>query len=140
MALLGKAQDLWEVDDLETEDIEVPEWKIGGEAVTIRLKALSGEDRDAYEASMVKMVKGKQVPDVVNARARLVVLSAVDENGDKLFADVLDVVKLGQKNSKAVNRLWEHACTLSGIDFDGSLAADDAEHFSNAQNGPSTSG
>lgn len=139
MALLSKAQELWDLEDVETEDVVVPEWKIDGEAVTVRLKALSGTDRDAYEASMVKIVKGKQVPDMANTRARLVGMCAIDEEGNKLFPNAIDVLQLGQKNAKALNRLWEHACDLSGIDFDGTGADADDEVFDNAQSEGSTS-
>lgn len=139
MVFLDNAEELWEFNDDEVRDVVVPEWKINGEAVTVRLKALSGTDRDAYESGMVRLVKGKQVPDMVNARARLVGMCAINENGDKLFTGE-GVLRLGMRNAKAVNRLWEAACELSGIDFDGSAEEKGEAGFSDAPSELSTSG
>lgn len=114
MAFLNKAEDLWGIDDAEYREVTVPEWKVNGEAVTIRLKSLSGSERDRYEQSLTRMVKGQPVMDVVNARARLVAWSAVDESGGRIFTDGV-IVKLGMKNGKALDRLVEAAQELSGL-------------------------
>lgn len=130
MALLSKT-DIFGADDRRYEEIAVPEW--GG---TVRLRSLTGEERDQYEASMVKRVGGRQVDNLRNARARLVVLAACDENGAPLF-DATDAAALGRRNSAALDRLFEAACKLSGISDD-----DVAELEGNsepAQSGPSTS-
>lgn len=140
MVFLSKAQQLWDMEDEEFVDVDVPEWKIEGEVVTVRLRVLSGIERDRYESSMTRMHKGNQIQDTVNARARLVAWAAVDVEGKKIFQGQEDVLRLGEKNAKAVNRLWEAACRLSGIDFDGTLDEVDAEDFSNARSADSTSG
>lgn len=108
MALLNKQQILDAKDD-QTKDVDVPEW--GG---TVRIKVLTGAERDRFEQSCTRMVKGQMVPDMVNARARLVALAAVDENGNRIFSDT-EVLKLGAKSSKALDRLFEEAQALSGI-------------------------
>jgi hypothetical protein len=138
--MLNKAQELWDLNDDEFEVVAIPEWKIGGEVVSVRLRGLSGAERDRYEASCTRMVKGQPVPDPVNARARIVAWAAVNEEGEHIFKGQEDVLKLGMKNAKAVNRLWEHACRLSGIDFDGTQAEADEADFTDAQSGNSTSG
>lgn len=140
MVMLNKAQQVWDIDDQEFEVVAVPEWKIGGEVVEVRLRGLTGHERDRYEASCSKMVKGAMQPDPVNARARLVAWAAVDDAGEHIFSGVEDVLKLGMKNAKAVNRLWEHGCRLSGIDFDGTQGEADEADFTTARNESSTSG
>jgi hypothetical protein len=82
-------------------------------------------------------VGNKQVEDLRNARARLVVLAAVDEAGAPLF-DANDAAALGRRNSAALDRLFEAACRLSGIS-DGDVKELE-ENFTDAQSGPSTSG
>lgn len=114
-------------DDLKTQEVDVPEW--GG---TVLVRALSGEDRDAFEASLtmrrpvlVGPNKGQMenVPDPSNVHAKLVARSIVDENGKRVFTDA-DIALLGAKSSAALQRLWDVAAELSGL-TDG--AAEDAE-------------
>lgn len=130
MTLLSKT-DIFGADDRRYEDVAVPEW--GG---TVRLRSLTGEERDRYEASMVKRVGNKQVDDLRNARARLVVLAAVNEDGTPLF-DQNDTAALGRRSSAALDRLFEAACKLSGI------SDDDVKELEGnsgpAQSGPATS-
>jgi hypothetical protein len=114
-------------DDL-FDDVVVPEW--GNKKV--RIKALSASDRDRYESSLAKLDKnGNMVPDLVNQRARLVALSVVDENGNRLFGDS-EVLKLGTKNAKSLGRIYEASAKLSGL---GNEGVDEAEKdFDDAQN------
>lgn len=147
MVRLSNAKQIFDLDDVVTRDVEVPEWVIDGETVTVTLRALTGTARDQYESSMTRVVRGKNgqrevVPDYVNARSRLVALSAIDETGALIFPGTEAVLKLGMKNALALDRLWRAACELSGIDFDGTGAAekDDAEGFEDAPEESSTSG
>lgn len=99
-------------DDLPVEVVTVPEW-----GMDVRVRALSGAERDAYEASCLKRMGGKA--DKVemtfeNIRARLVARSVVDEAGARVFTDA-DVASLGAKNAAALNRLFEVAQRLSGL-------------------------
>lgn len=130
MALLSKS-DIFGADDRKYETVSVPEW--GGE---VRLRSLTGAERDAYEASMTRRVGNKQVEDLRNARARLVVLAAVDEVGAPLF-DANDAAALGRRNAAALDRLFEVACKLSGISGDDVKELE--EGFDSAPNGASTS-
>lgn len=126
MTLLNRDQILT-ADDLPTEDVEVPEW--GG---TVRLRALTGTERDAFEVS----VAGDGKKNLSNLRARLVALSVVDDKGERLFTDA-DVKKLGLKSAAALDRLFDKARHLSGLD------EDDVEELAGnsdaAQSGASTS-
>lgn len=104
MALLSK-EAIFAADDRPTEDVEVPEW--GG---TVRIRTLSGRERDAYNASLVKKTKsGGRDLNLENSAAKLVALCAIDENGNRLFPTEGDVIKLGNKSAAALTRI-EAAC------------------------------
>lgn len=108
--MLLSRQQILEADDLVTKDIEVPEW--GG---TVRIRALTGAERDKLEQSMVKGRGPNASVNMVNFRARMVVAAAVDEAGHALFISEDDVKQLGNKSSKALDRLAEAASRLSGM-------------------------
>jgi hypothetical protein len=114
MALLTKAQIL-AADDLLREVVPVPEW--GGE---VMVRGLDGAARDQYEAEflLIGEIQAGERPtyelDLLNARARLVALSVVDENDQRLFSDE-DVVDLGKKSAQALDRVYEVAQRLSGL-------------------------
>lgn len=95
--------------DLPTEDVEVPEW--GG---TVRVRGLTGTERDAFEQSIARR-KGKNVElNLRNVRAKLVALSVVDEQGNRIFSEA-DVDALGQKSAAALDRIFRVAQRLSGL-------------------------
>ena len=106
--LLNKEQ-IKTVSDLETQDIEVPEW--GG---VVRLKSLTGAERDRFEASVVQGQGRNTTVNMQNLRAKLVAQSAIGEDGKPLFTEE-DVKWLGEKSAKALNRLFNAAQTLSGL-------------------------
>ena len=106
--LLNKEQ-IKTVSDLETQDIEVPEW--GG---VVRLKSLTGAERDRFEASVVQGQGRNTTVNMQNLRAKLVAQSAIGEDGKPLFTED-DVKWLGEKSAKALNRLFNAAQQLSGL-------------------------
>jgi hypothetical protein len=119
-------------DDLATKTVEVPEW--GGEVI---VKALSGTERDAFEASLTKrrpIITGPKrgeletIPDLANLHSKLVARCIVDESGARVFTDG-DVVELGKKSAAALARVFNAAAELSGI---GEDEAQDAEGNSDA--------
>lgn len=97
------------INDLPVEDVFIPEWN-----AYVRVRGLTGAQRDAYEASIVKNVGGKPVMNTENMRAKLVALCVVDEEGKPLFTQA-DVEKLGQKSGAALQRIFEVAQRLSGL-------------------------
>jgi hypothetical protein len=106
---LLKRDDILQAPDLMTEEIEVPEW--GG---TVRVRGLTGTERDQFENSVVEM-RGKKVQvEMHNIRAKLAALSIVDENGRRLFSDA-DVEALGGKSASALDRVFSAAQRLSGL-------------------------
>lgn len=110
--------------DLDSEDVSVPEW--GG---SVRVRALTGTERDAFEASMVQVrTDGSRQFRLENIRARLVALTVINEGGQRIFSDD-DVRALGQKSGAALERVWAAARKLSALSDEDveELAGDFAE-------------
>ncbi|MFE6846570.1 hypothetical protein [Streptomyces sp. NPDC057686] len=132
MALLDKNAIL-HANDLEYEIVDVPEW--GG---SVRLKTLTGEERDEFEASQVTInKKGKPEQNMVNVRARLVALVVVDDTGAPLFSRY-DIPDLGRKSSRALDRVFTKASEMNG--FSEEELEKLAQDFGPGPNGASTSG
>ena len=101
--------------DLKTEEVEVPEW--GGK---VQVRSMTGVDRDAFESTLNSLKtdetgKEVQVRNLENFRARLCAATMVNANGKLLFPNPEDVVKLGQKSSRALDRVMKAAQKLNGI-------------------------
>lgn len=111
MSLLSRDQ-IDTADDLPFEDVPVPEW--GG---SVRLRTLTGAERDAFESSVVSQSGSNRKVNLKNVRARLVSLCLVDEEGNRLYSDA-DVAKLGKKSAKVLDRLFDKAQRLSGLTDD----------------------
>jgi len=96
-------------EDLNWRDVQVPEW--GG---VVRVRALTGTQRDAFESEVVVM-NGRDVQrNTRNIRARLVSLTVVDEDGKPVFHHT-DIDALGNKSAKALDRVFSAASELSGL-------------------------
>ena len=122
MSLLSKTAILT-ANDLQTEDVEVPEW--GG---AVRVRSFTGRERDAFEASMVRGEGRDRKVDLTNMRARLVGLTVIDETGQRLFTDG-EVDLLGAKSGAALDRVFAIAQKLNG------LSGADVEELSKNSNG-----
>lgn len=109
MTKLLSREDILNAPDLETEEVEVPEW--GG---MVLIKGLTGQERDEFEASVVDR-RGKKVKmNMDNLRARLVALSVVDGEGKRIFRRT-DVEALGKKSAAALDRVFSASMRLSGM-------------------------
>jgi hypothetical protein len=108
MAILNRDAILT-ADDMKTIDIEVPEW--GGD---VRLRTLTGGERDKFESDMIDQRGKNNKMNLVNLRARLVALCAVDEGGKRMFGDN-EVTKLGSKNAAVLDKLFTAAQKLNGM-------------------------
>ena len=108
MSLLSKTAIL-AAQDLQTEDVEVPEW--GG---AVRVRSFTGRERDAFEASMVRGEGRDRKVDLTNMRARLVGLTVIDETGQRLFTDE-EADLLGAKSGAALDRVFAVAQKLNGL-------------------------
>ena len=104
--------EILKLQDRKTEEVFVPEW-----GCSVLVKEMSAADRDQLDALMVKREGDKIVGDVTNQRAKIVVMTAVNEKGERLFsAD--DVAALAEKNGKAINRIYEAAVMLGVLQAD----------------------
>ena len=111
MALLTKEQIL-RVKDIETRTVNVPEW--GGDVL---VRGMTGIERDAFEAKILDQSGKKTKVNLQNARARLVSITVVDEEGNRLFTEN-EIVLLGTKSATALSRVYDVAASLSGISDD----------------------
>jgi hypothetical protein len=108
MALLTR-DEILQVQDLPTEQVHVPEW--GGDVL---VRALTGAERDMFEQSIVEQRGRNTRMNLQNIRAKLVALTVVDEQGNRIFKDE-DVKWLGNKSAAALDRIFEVAQRLSGL-------------------------
>lgn len=106
MGLLTK-EAILAATDLKFEEVEVPEW--GG---TVRVRSMTGADRDAFEQAILDARDaGGKLP---NVRARLVAAALVDDAGVNLFTQA-DIEALGAKSIKALDRVYAVASRLNAI-------------------------
>jgi hypothetical protein len=116
-------------DDLQRVEVEVPEW--GG---TLLVRALTGAERGQLEASALQQ-QGQGVAfvpqSVETVRARVVAMAAIDEEGKRLFS-TRDVVALGEKSGRALEKVFDIVSEISGIS-QGAVA----ELTANFEPGPS---
>jgi len=96
--VLSKEQIL-SVDDMQYRDVSVPEW--GG---VVRLKSLSGMQRDRLEAEVQSLGQGKGLGSA-NLRAKFAQAAIVDSNGKRMF-EAADLDKLGRKSAAALSRVF----------------------------------
>ena len=110
MGLLTR-EEIQEVEDLQQEEVPVPEW--GGSVI---VQGLSAKERDIFEQSIVLLDEsGKDYrTDMQNLRAKLVARTVVDEDGNRLFSED-DIAWLGEKNGAAIDRIFAVAQRLSGL-------------------------
>jgi hypothetical protein len=100
---------------LKTEEVRVPEWAdpdTGSDVVLVR--ELRGRERDEFEASLAVQRGQRMVPDVANMRAKLVARTIVGEDGEPVFSQQ-DVAALGELSAAALDRVFEVASRLSGL-------------------------
>lgn len=103
-----------ETDDTVYESVPVPEWNKNNPNAKVRVRSLTGTDRDAFETSLLVGTGKNQRMSTLNIRAKLAALSIVDFKGEPLFA-LEDILALGKKNAAALDRVFEVAQRLSGI-------------------------
>lgn len=108
MKFLNKKQ-IIDADDLKSEIVDVPEW-----CGCVKVRTITGTERDAFEQSIIEY-KGKSArTNLNNLRAKLCQLCMTDEKGAQLFT-LQDLVSLGKKSAKALDRVFGVAQTLNGF-------------------------
>ena len=96
-------------NDIEKREVYIPEW--GG---SVYVRGMTGRERDQFEASIIRQRGRDTEINMKNARAKLVVMCTVDQEGNRLFTDA-DVAPLADKSAKALDRIFAVAQELSGI-------------------------
>jgi len=108
MPLLTKEQIL-AAEDLDFEEVEIKEW--GGK---VRLRCMTGTERDAFESAIYKIKGDKVEANRENFRSEL--LSRVLCNKDnKLLFNPREVKALGGKSGRVIDRLFDIAQKINGI-------------------------
>jgi hypothetical protein len=102
-------------DDLRTETVSTEEW---GE---VRIRTMTGLERDQFDAHLVRAKKSTGVNDPTEVRARLVMLCAVDEKGERLFKEA-DIPALQGKAGKPLGEVADAIAELNGMGQEEELA------------------
>lgn len=135
---LGR-DDIFKADDQQYGEVPVPEWAPVGdphpEEWSLRLKGMTGRERDLFEASMAPKGNSKK-PNLDNFRARLIVQCAVDEEGNRLFNNG-DVKWIGEKSAKSISRVFDECQGMNGLTDDD--VNELTENFGDGQSELSTS-
>ena len=121
-AILDKRA-IFAAKDIKIQLVSVPEW--GGDVL---VRGLTGHERDRFESTILDQRGKKTKIDLSNARARLVAMALIDNDGKLLFSDD-EVGILGTKSAAALDRIYDVAAALSGIsdeDIDELLGKDGA--------------
>lgn len=96
--------------DLEYRDVEVPEW--GG---VVRVREMTAADRESLGRAAEdrdKQIAAGETP--IAYEALLVGKAIVDSAGNRIFTDA-EIVELGKKSSRALQRIYEVAMEISAI-------------------------
>ena len=94
---------------LPRETVHIAE--LGGDVI---VQGLTGKQRDAFEASCIQTKGSRRTLNLVDSRAKLVMLSVINPDGSRMFQSS-DVAQLSAMPAFIVDRLFSVAQRLSGI-------------------------
>ena len=97
------AASVLDLSDLVDETVDVPEW-----GVRLRVRSLTGSERDAFEASLLENRGKSREVNLRNMRAKLVAASVRKTDDSRVFSDG-QVEALGRKNAAALQRVFRVA-------------------------------
>jgi hypothetical protein len=104
------AEQILAANDLEKEAIDIPEW--GGK---VWIRTMMADERDSYEQEFVDLRRGyTKKGKMKSVRAKFCALVLCDENMQRLFTEE-QVVALGEKSAKALDRVFEAGLKLNGF-------------------------
>lgn len=112
MAKILSREDILAVQDLVTEEVEVPEW--GG---SVFIRTMTGAERSTWETQITggQLGSGGDIKvDISDLREHLLVRVIVDEKGERMFTDK-EIKVLGGKSAAALDRLFEVAQRLNRL-------------------------
>ena len=103
-------------DDLPTEDVHVPEWRLNG-AEYVCVRTMTGLERAEYQASILQVsADGKDRRIVLeNSDIRLCALTLVECPGGARLFNTNEVEVLGKKSAKALARVHAVAQRLNAL-------------------------
>lgn len=104
-----KRDDILKADDIKYQDVECPEWN-----GTVRIKVMSGTERDSYESSVYEVKDGGVKFKRDDVRSKLLSKCIVDDDGKRIFTDS-DIKELGKKSSLVLDRLFDVAQIINGL-------------------------
>lgn len=111
MEFMNSLDQIIGVDDRQVIEVDVPEW-----STRVRLRAMTGTDRDAYEVHVTN--GGKQgAVNLIGMRSKLVAACLVNDRNERIVSPK-DEVKLGEKSAKVLNDLFEKCLSLNGMTED----------------------
>lgn len=105
--------------DRVIEKVEVPEWE-----ATVNIAAITGNERDEFEAWCVRGQESKAPDRARGTRAKLVAMALVDDDGSRVFGDD-EIDLLGAKSAQVIDRLFDVALRVSGLP--GAKAVEEAK-------------
>lgn len=139
MPVFGR-DDVAKAVDVQYDEVLIPEWAPQGDpepdSWIMRLKGMTGTERDRWEASMQPRGNSKK-PNLENFRARLIIQCAVDQDGNRIF-NAGDAKMIGSKSAKAISRVFDKCQEMNGLSE--SDVEDLTEDFGDDPSGDSTSG
>ena len=103
-----------------TQDVMAELQRVPSESVVVpvlgpvMVRGMTGTERDAFEASLIKGRGRNREVNLANMRAKLIAFCAVDDEGVRLWSDA-DAEELGKGRADVLNRLYNVAARLSGI-------------------------
>lgn len=115
MGTLLKKEDLWQITaDLPAEEVEVFDAS-GKLAGVIKIRGLTGSELTKYQESLtIRLSSGQTKPNVKFAMAKLIVLSAINDDGSPYF-DTSDTKHLDDAPARILVPLFESAQRLCGL-------------------------
>ena len=99
MSTLLTKEAILQSKDYQDEVINVPEW--GG---SVRLKTMSGVERDMFETEAMKRKKGDKI-ELKGLKSFLLMLTLVNDKGERLFAEA-DIDELNKKSGAVIDTLF----------------------------------
>lgn len=100
-------QQILDADDIDIRVVPCPEW--GG---AVRVRSMSGADRDSLAARTQAGADGK-LP-LEHAHARVAAMVIVDADGKRMF-NKDDLLALSRKNIKPLDRIFQVAMEISAM-------------------------
>jgi len=136
MSILKK-DDLWQITaDMPAEAVEIFD-SHGKVAGVIHMRGLSGTELTRYQESLtIRLSSGQTKPNTKYAMAKLIVLSAINEDGSPYF-DQSDTAKLDSAPARILMPLFESAQRLCGLTDDAFKEM--TEGFDETETEPSSS-